>query len=293
MIAFIRRHPVASYFTLAFALSWGGILAIVLPGAIPASASESERLFPFVYLAMLVGPAVAGPVMAGLAAGRDGLRQYRAALTTWRVSYRWYAAALFTAPLVLALTLLALSTWSREFLPGVFFGETSEVSGPIGAATRASILWVGLVVGLGAGIFEELGWTGFATPALRRRHGVLATSLILGVAWGAWHFLAVYWGSAGTVGAVPAPVFLLSALFSYLLPYRVLMVLVYERTRSLPVAMLMHFSLTMCMVALGPQLSGGMGVAYNFAFSAALWITAVVALTWRGVVVGPVSAGAR
>ena len=36
------------------------------------------------------------------------------------------------------------------------------------------------------GIFEELGWTGFAMPTLlrRMRYGVLTTGLIVGVLWG-------------------------------------------------------------------------------------------------------------
>jgi membrane protease YdiL (CAAX protease family) len=45
----------------------------------------------------------------------------------------------------------------------------------------------GLVVGLLVPFFEELGWTGFATAELRKRHGVLATGLIMGLLWGAWH----------------------------------------------------------------------------------------------------------
>ena len=42
---------------------------------------------------------------------------------------------------------------------------------------------------------------GFATPLLRRRAGVLATGLMLGIIWAAWHLLAAWWGS-GTSGAV-------------------------------------------------------------------------------------------
>jgi hypothetical protein len=44
-------------------------------------------------------------------------------------------------------------------------------------------------VEVAVGFFEELGWTGFATPRLRLRHGFLATGLIVGVPWGAWHLL--------------------------------------------------------------------------------------------------------
>jgi hypothetical protein len=65
---------VASYFLLAIALSWSGILAIVLPSAFPAPVSEAERLFFAVYLAMLAGPSVAGLTITALLGGRQGLR---------------------------------------------------------------------------------------------------------------------------------------------------------------------------------------------------------------------------
>ena len=40
------------------------------------------------------------------------------------------------------------------------------------------------------GIFEELGWTGFAVPTMRQRYGVLGTGLIVGFMFG-----LLYWAS--------------------------------------------------------------------------------------------------
>jgi hypothetical protein len=49
---------VATYFALVFAISWGGVLLVIGgPGGIPGTPEQFETLFPFVYLAMLVGPA--------------------------------------------------------------------------------------------------------------------------------------------------------------------------------------------------------------------------------------------
>jgi len=220
---------------------------------------------------MLIGPPVAGIVLTAVVAGRRGLRDFRGRLVKWRVTVGWYAIALFTAPLLLLGTLGMLLPVSREFVPAIFT-QGAAVSGPVRAASATSFLFLGLGVGIGAGFFEELGWTGFAVPSVRSKRGVFSTGLFVGVMWGAWHFLAVLWGSADAFGSVPIPVYLLVALFSFLPPYRVLMVWVYDRTQSVLIAILMHASLTASMLILGPPVSGSTLLAHDLTFAGALWV---------------------
>jgi len=207
--AFINRHPLMSYFAPTFAISWGGILIVVGvgPGGTLGTTWQSDPLLPFMGLAMLVGPSVAGILLTGLVHGRAGFRNLLTRMTRWRVGARWYALALLTAPLVFTAVSLALSLTSPEFLPGIF--TTSE---------KASLVLVGIAGAIMAGSFEELGWTGFAVPTLlRRRHGVLSTALIVGVLWGAWHFLTNgFWASGTTSGALSLAIFLPAILFTLL-----------------------------------------------------------------------------
>jgi membrane protease YdiL (CAAX protease family) len=270
-------HPGTCYFALAFAISWGGILAVIRGGAIPAPPDEANRLFALVYFAMLAGPSVAGLAMTWTIGGFMGLRQYRARLLRWRVAPSWYAVALLTAPLALALTALVLSQFSSDFVPAILGAGSIDPAGPIAAGNVQTLLLVAVAVGLGAGFFEELGWTGFAVPTLLNRLGVVSTGLVVGVAWGGWHFLAIWWGSARSFGSVPVPLFLFVALFTFLPPYRLLMVRLYARTGSLLVNILMHASLTSSMIILGPPVMGAESVIYNLAFATTLWV--IVALT--------------
>jgi uncharacterized protein len=54
---FIKSHPLLSYYALAFAISWGGILIVVGgPSGIPATPEQVETLFPFALLAMFAAP---------------------------------------------------------------------------------------------------------------------------------------------------------------------------------------------------------------------------------------------
>jgi membrane protease YdiL (CAAX protease family) len=286
MIAILERHPVASYFLLAVALSWGGILAIVLPSTFPAPVSEAERLFVAVYLAMLAGPSVVGVTITALLGGRDGLRDYGNRLLAWRVSLRWYAVALLAAPLATAVTLLALSLVSSDFVPAILSGDTAT-AGLVRTGSTAAFVLTGLAVGIGAGFFEELGWTGVAVPRMLARHRLAGTGVVVGIVWGAWHFLAIYWGSANAMGSVPVPVYLLVALFSFLVPYRILMTWVFQHTRSTLIAVLMHASLTSSMLILGAPVSGRGLLMYDLAFGAVLWSAAAIVLVLASPVMPP------
>jgi uncharacterized protein len=271
--AFVIRHPVRTYFALAFAISWAGVLVVVGRDGIPTTIEHLMTIGPAMYVAMLAGlagPSVAGLLMTNLVSGRAGLHEVLARLLTWRVGWRWYAVALLTAPFLATAVSLALSLLSPAFLPAVFMTNN-----------KAPVLWSGLVAGLIAGIFEELGWTGFAIPRMRRRYGVLRTGLLVGVLWGAWHFL-MFWEPGSFSGALPLAV-LLVRLFSWLPAYRVLMVWVYDRTGSLLVAMLMHGSLTATQLILMPLPASGMSLVTSIlAWAAALWIVVAVIAVANG-----------
>jgi membrane protease YdiL (CAAX protease family) len=272
--AFIKRYPLLTYFALTFAISWGDILIVAGgPGGISANNQPSEMLLPLMLLALFAGPAVAGILTTGLVYGREGFRDLLTRMTRWRVGARWYAVALLTVPLLVMTVLLALSLTSPEFLPGIL--TTSD---------KAAFLLFGIVAGLIVSIFEEIGWTGFAVPRLLARHGVLATGIIVGVLWGAWHFPVFFWGGATSSGTLPLELYLFVLLFSILPAYRVLMVWVYDRTESLLVAILMHTSLLASQFIIIPlSLVGVAAVTLDLVFAAVLWaVVGVVALANHG-----------
>jgi membrane protease YdiL (CAAX protease family) len=247
----IARHALAIYFALAFAISWGGVLLVIGgPGAVPGTKAETDRLFPLAYVAMLAGPSLAGILMTWM--------------TRWRVGLPTCALALVAAPVVTTVVLLTLSLGSRDFLPAIF-----SVPDPW------PLLGFGLVVALGAGTFEEIGWTGFATPALRARHGVIGGGLFLGMMWGAWHILVNLWASGADDGRISTtfmlPVLLSTVGLGMLPAYRVLMTQVHDRTGSLLVAMLMHASLTGSLILLRPAANGVALVVYEVVWAGVMW----------------------
>ena len=272
---FFKQHPALSYFVLTFVLSWGCILLVVGPGGILGSPAQVEILFPFVFLAMLVGPFVSGLLLTGLVHGKQGYRDLLARLIRVRVNVGWYGAALLIAPVMVVATLLLLLLASPMYLPGIFTAEN-----------KGSLIVFGFSIAFGAGIFEEIGWTGFVIPVLRQRYSVLKTGLIVGFLWGLWHVLVSFWGSGKVSGGLDLSLFI-PPLFFYagVLPvYRVLMVWVYDRSQSLLLAILMHACLTASvpMILAPPELIGTPLVIWYLVLTATLWLFVAVIAWFNG-----------
>jgi uncharacterized protein len=272
--AFIKGHPLLSFYALAFAITWGGLIMVVGgPSKILGSPDLLGTRFAFVMLAWLAGPSVASVLMTGIVYGRKGLRDLFARMTRWHVGARWYAVALLTAPLLVTAILFALSLSSPDYLPTIL--TTSD---------KGALLLQGIVGTFVGGIFEELGWTGFATPTLlrRMRYGVLATGLFVGVLWGVAHLPLYYWGASGDLSGAFLLAVVAANVLAWFPPYRVLMVWVYDRTESLLLAMLMHGSATGSLVILA-SLAGMALFTFLLAFGAVLWVfVAAVAVSNGG-----------
>lgn len=264
--SFIRRHPVSAYYALTFVISWGLIGAVT--GVAPVPMAVALSLGP-------LGPAAASIILTSLLEGKAGLRELGARLRRWRVGARWYALALLTAPLVMGATATAVAV----VFPGYYGGVPT-------AGELVIVVLAGIAVGLIVGLLEELGWTGFALPRLRRRHGVVSTALIMALLWGAWHY-PMFANSTDPSGTIPTALIVAVFLFAWLPAYRVLMVWLYDRTGSLPLAMLMHAPLAAgafinSFMAASGNASGIAILVPSLSWGAAFWvIAAVVLLTER------------
>ena len=269
--AVIKRHAVLIYFALVFLISWGGGFLILGPGDFPLSGQEFESLGASFYIAILAGPCVAGILLTGIVDGSSGLHGLLARLRRWRVAPSWYAVALLPA-LVMTASAFLLSTVSSDFRPAI-----------LDSTDKAGIAMRALGPALLVGSLEEIGWTGFVVPCLRARHSILATGLAVGVVWGAWHF-PLFWEGDSFTGTLPLAI-LFIRLFSWLPPFRVLLVWIHDRTQSLPAVMIMHALVSFISIILAPKaLTGARLLAALLVAAGTMWLLLVAvgaANRWR------------
>jgi len=262
----LRDHPLLGYVALAFTISWGGILTILA-----ARGFDLSPMLPLeaglILAAMLLGPSVSGLILTVLMDGRAGMRQLGARLLRRQFGAHWYAVALLTMPAIL-LTLLWL------------------LSAAIDPAYSPRFQWPLFAVGLIAGSFEEIGWTGFATPRLVAGYGLAVAGCSLGLTWALWHLLVDFRHNIGTMG-VAWPLKFAIVYLATLTPYRMLMTWVYSHTQSLFLAILMHASFTGWLLILFPMTSFTLSLFWQSVLALSLWVVAVMALQSDPVRVGP------
>ena len=257
-----RRHPIVCYFALTFFLSWLGAFLVAAPHLLsrePLPNLTGILMFP----AMLLGPSLSSILLTRLFDGPDGLRDLFSRMRRFRFPARWYAALLIPPVFVLGILVLLKTFVSPVYSPNRF--------------------WIGLAFGIPAGIFEEIGWTGFAFPKLSAKLPPLRAAILLGLLWGCWHIPVInFLGTAVPHGAYWPHFFL--AFTAAMTAMRVLISWLYSHTKSIPLAQLMHACSTGSLVIFSPPAANAPQEAFWYAaYAAALWLlVAVLALSQQG-----------
>ena len=180
--------PVLWFFVLACVLSGVGQcvhllvahrLAAGVPGGTPISQTPIMTWSRYAPWVTGTGPSLAGLIVALWLYGLPGLRRLVRQLAPWSVGRAW--------PMLAVCLLLPLGA---IVLPlAILAGLGAAVPSPswegLSTYLYGAIIAGGLV---GPGLFEEIGWRGFALPHLQRRYSALTSSLIIGLVWAFWHW---------------------------------------------------------------------------------------------------------
>jgi membrane protease YdiL (CAAX protease family) len=221
----VSEHPLASYFVLAFLISWAFALPLLLStvGAIPTKVS------PYLHSAVLSGPLLSAVIVTAITKGRHGVNSLLSKLVDFRIGLAWLFTAILSPVIILVLALLLLSLSGADMPDLALLGRSSSLPG-LGVAATVAVMLI-------AAIEEEVGWRGFALPRLQASRSAFASTILLSLIWFAWH-LPMFWYRP--TFASPTP-FMFVGVFLGLLAGAIILTWLFNSTAgSLPAVILWH-----------------------------------------------------
>jgi membrane protease YdiL (CAAX protease family) len=238
----IERHPLPTFFAATLGLGW--LLTIAA-----AQLSTNPLLLPLIAIPVSFVPAVVAWLVLRMAGTTEERGAWRRRLTRVRVGWRWYAIALLALPLA--------------YLAGLGIATAGGGTFPFHLQAIA-LLPIFLLTNFG----EEIGWRGYALPKLQDRMSPVAASLLLGVLWGAFHWVAL----AGN----DAPLAYMAVSTIQLTGMSVIMTFVFNGSReSVPVVALMHAMYDTVAIGVAPLVETGLPLLAFSLTAVVTWLIAV------------------
>jgi uncharacterized protein len=257
-LSLVRRHPLITFFVLAYALTWILESPLVF---LRDTVTTTQSLF-LVMLASNV-PSVLAIVLTAIVLGRGALRKLLGRLLIWRVNPFWYLVVVL-GPVALAGGVVALN---------------ALLGGPalsLGMPLLGVAFFLAFSIFPGSAMGEEIGWRGYALPRLQGRMSALSASLIIGPIWALWHLPLWLTGDP-----VRTPIFYVPFFFS-VIALSVILTWVYNSTGgSLLMVVLLHATYNLPMTLSIDDLGSRATVPVLLYFGL-LVVAAIVVVIWAG-----------
>lgn len=259
----IKDKSLRNYFVIAFLIPIAATVLVTLKDGLQTGlvTNQLSALAMVVVMSMVHAPTIAAMIVAYSDGGFMGIKDLFQQMKYWRFKSKWYLRALLIFPLSILASLLLISLFSQSFTPAWSLSF-------LAFATLFSALW------------EEIGWTGYATPRMLKRISPLRTGISLGVIHTFWHLASDFWGSSAFYGNLYLYAIHFLLWMVGLTVLRILILWIYIRTKSLVLGWLTHFSYTGGQLLLVPlTLSAVETLFWNSAFVFVLLLVMALLVT--------------
>jgi len=245
----LKKNSLSLYFVIAFAVPIVTTIIVVLVAGAPSGLVVTEMSVAalVVVMGMVHAPTIAAIVVVFRSQRFTGVKNLFRQLKYWKFAPQWYLKAILVFPVTILAVLFVLSVFSSNFTPVLSLSVMAF-------AAVFSTLW------------EEIGWTGLATPLMLKRMSPLKVGVSLGFLHAVWHLAANIYGAGAFHGDLFVVNFLATSVG--IIGLRIVTIWIYVRTSSLVLGWLTHLGFT------GGQLSfvsfaltSGETIVWNAAFS--------------------------
>ena len=259
----LEKNSLSLYFVIAFALPIVATIIVALVAGAPSGivVNEISAGALVVVMAMVHAPAISAAIVVFRSQGFRGIKSLLQQLKDWKFARQWYLRAILIFPATMLAVLFVLSSFSSNFGPVLSLSV-------LAFAALFSALW------------EEIGWTGFATPVMLKRFSPLQVGLLLGLLHAMWHLAANIYGA----GAFHGNLFIVNFLATSvgIVGLRIVTIWIYMRTSSLVLGWLTHASFTGGQLLLVPlDLTSRETIVWNLAFSFSVIGVVVILVVWN------------
>jgi membrane protease YdiL (CAAX protease family) len=226
----MKRHPLLSFFGLAFGISWGlGAIFFMFSAQFIQLFGEPDLGKPFYNMynhLATAGVPIAALVVIARMHGAAGVRSYLRRFLHWRVGVRWYLLAVVLLPVLYACSRIIYISFGGE--AGNYFFSPWYLVIPSALFQLIN----------DAGPMEEFGWRGFALPLLQGKFNAFWATIILGLIWAVWHIPAFFIpGTAQSAWDLPT-------FFLNMVSLSIIMTVLYNATSgSILLAFLFHWQI--------------------------------------------------
>ncbi len=248
----LKKNSLSLYFVIAFALPIVTTIIVYLVAGAPSGLVVNEMSVAtlVVVMGMVHAPMIAAVVVVFRSARFTGVKNLFQQLKYWKFGPQWYLKAILIFPATILVVLLVLSLFSSNFTP----------------VLSLSVMALGALLST---LWEEIGWTGLATPLMLKRMSPLKVGLLLGFLHAVWHLAANIYGAGAFHGNLFVVNFLATTVG--IIGLRIVTVWIYVRTSSLVLGWLTHLSFTGGQLSLVSfALTSGETIVWNTAFSVAV-----------------------